>query len=85
MNKKLLFLNREDRKSRFSWMRSNLYMHRSASSLSQSELASLSGVSVRLIQHYEQGEKDINKAQAGTLMKIANVLNCTIEDLLETE
>lgn len=52
---------------------------------SQNELAKNSNVNVRMIQHYEQGIKDINKAQAITLYKIAKALNCRIEDLLNLE
>ena len=37
------------------------------------------------IQMYEQRNKDVNKAQAITLAKIARVLGCDIEDLLESE
>jgi DNA-binding Xre family transcriptional regulator len=33
---------------------------------------------------YEQKNKDINKAQAMTLAKIARVLGCDVEDLLES-
>jgi DNA-binding Xre family transcriptional regulator len=32
---------------------------------------------------YEQRNKDINKAQAVSLVKIARVLGCEVEDLLE--
>jgi len=32
---------------------------------------------------YEQRRNDINKAQSETLYKIAKVLGCSIEDLLE--
>jgi len=51
--------------------------------LSQSQLAHKSGINVRTIQNYEQGVKDINKAQAIKLYKISKVLNCSIEELLE--
>lgn len=61
----------------------NLKTHRTAKGLSQSQLAEHAGISVRVLQAYEQGERDINKAQAGTLLRIARALNCTIEDLLE--
>lgn len=61
----------------------NLKALRTAKGFSQSQLADASEVSVRMIQKYEQRDKDINKAQAETLLKIARVLNCTIEDLLE--
>lgn len=52
---------------------------------SQSELAKKSNVNVRMIQYYEQETKDINKAQAVTLYRIAKALDCRIEDLLNLE
>lgn len=60
----------------------NLKRIREDSGISQSKLSEDSGVSLRMIQYYEQGVKDINKAQGITLYKIAQKLNCTIEDLL---
>lgn len=51
--------------------------------LSQSQLAKASGVSVRLIQHYEQGFRDINKASVVTVMKLAEALGCEIQDILD--
>lgn len=63
----------------------NLKKHRIEKGFSQSQLAELAGMSLRTLQHYEQGERDINKAQAGTLLRIARALDCTIEDLLEEE
>lgn len=56
---------------------------RKEQNLSQSELSIKSGVNYQMIQKYEQGVKDINKASALTLYKISKVLNCKIEDLLE--
>lgn len=50
--------------------------------LSQSELAKKSTVSVRMIQKYEQGGKNINKAQAETVYKLSKALGCTMEDLI---
>ena len=61
----------------------NLKRIRQANNLSQSQLAEKAEVNFRMIQNYEQGFKDINKAQALTLYKIAQALDCTIEDLLE--
>lgn len=52
--------------------------------LSQTELAEQAGVNVRSIQMYEQRMNDIDKAQAHTLYKLARVLGCTVEDLLES-
>lgn len=51
--------------------------------LSQMELAKMSGVNFRSIQMYEQRVNDIDKAQGHTLFKLARVLGCSIEDLLE--
>lgn len=62
---------------------SNLKKLREEASLSQNKLATLSGVSNRMIQYYEQGAKNINKAQADTLYKLSKILNCSIEDLIE--
>ena len=63
---------------------SNLKRIREEKNVTQAKLAEASGVSIRMIQHYEQGVKDINKAQGITLHNIAQALECTIEDLLET-
>lgn len=56
---------------------------REAAGLSQSKLAEASGVNVRMIQHYEQGTKDINVAAALTVYKLTKALNCSIESILE--
>ena len=61
----------------------NLKRFREIAGLSQSQLAEEAGVSLRSIQMYEQRNKDINKAQAINLVKIARALNCNIESLLE--
>ena len=52
--------------------------------LSQSQLAEKSGVNFRMIQHYEQGEKPIDKAQIGTVLRLAAALGCGVGDILET-
>lgn len=46
-------------------------------------LSEYSGVSVRMIEKYENGEKDINKAAAITVHKIAKALGCSVDDILE--
>ena len=62
---------------------SNLQRIRKASGMTQRKLAEVSGSALRMIQLYEQGRQDINKAQAATLLRIARVLGCEVEDLLE--
>lgn len=55
---------------------------RKKAGLSQSQLAELSGVNFRMLQYYEQGTKDINKAQLYTLLSICDTLNCGLGDLI---
>ncbi len=61
----------------------NLKRIRASYGCSQSELAKMSGVSLRSIQMYEQRQKDINRASVSTVNSLAKSLGCTIEDLME--
>jgi transcriptional regulator with XRE-family HTH domain len=61
----------------------NLKNIRTQRGISQSKLSELSGISVRVIQSYEQGHRDINLANGVTLYKLAQALECSMEDLLE--
>lgn len=56
---------------------------RQQSGLSQSDLALQTGIPLKTIQQYEQGRKDINKAQAEYIIKLSRALCCRPEDLLE--
>jgi transcriptional regulator with XRE-family HTH domain len=58
---------------------------RAQQKLSQSQLAKASGVSLRMLQKYEQGDRDIKKAQAETVYKLAQALGCTIEELIDIQ
>ena len=60
-----------------------LAQRRRNTGMTQKELSLSSGVSVRTIQQYEQRQKDINKAQAETLLRLSRSLFCNMEDLLE--
>ena len=51
--------------------------------LSQNDLSLYSMVSLRTIRAYEQKQKDINKAEVMTVLKLAHTLNCSIDDILE--
>lgn len=57
---------------------------RKARGFSQKELAKVAGVSLRMIQLYEQRQNDINKAQVGTLHSLSKALGCKMEDLIES-
>lgn len=58
---------------------------RESKGLSQSQLAKASGVNVRMIQNYEQGIRDINKAEALTVYKLAKSLDVEMSELLELD
>ena len=63
----------------------NLRKYRLKKDWSKKELAEHTGVSVNMIVKYENGERDINKAQIETLAKLAQALDCKLQDLLEDE
>lgn len=62
---------------------SKLKEARERAELTQKELSERSGVNLRTVQNYEQGYKDINKAQGLSLYKLAKALDVTMEDLIE--
>ncbi|RHV63348.1 XRE family transcriptional regulator [Clostridium sp. OM02-18AC] len=63
---------------------SRLKRLRAYAKLSQRELAAQSGVPLRQIQLFEQGERDIGKTQARTLQKLARVLHVSAETLTDS-
>lgn len=60
----------------------SLKQQRKSAGLTQKELADRSGVKLRMIKAYEQNYQDISKAETGSMVKLAKVLSCSIEDLL---
>lgn len=62
----------------------NLKRMRESMGMSQSELAKRSGVNIRMIQHYEQGQKDIDHAWAIRVVRLAEALDCGIKDIMNT-
>ena len=60
-----------------------LQMLRKSMGYSQKTLAEKSGVTLRMIQQYEQRAKDINKAAGINLAALSQTLGCKVEDLLE--
>ena len=51
--------------------------------LTQRGLAEATGISLRTLQHYEQGSKDLNMAAAITVYAIAEALKVRMEELLD--
>lgn len=60
-----------------------LQQQRKRCGYSQKELAEKSGVNLRTLQQYELKTKDISKASVRTVLALANVLGCRVEDLME--
>ena len=77
------FVDIVDSKIKEYFPETNLKRIRTAYGFTQAELAERSGVSLRSIQMYEQRNKNINKASADTMYRLAKALGCTMEDLIE--
>lgn len=56
---------------------------RKQQNMTQDELSKLSGVSLRMIQLYEQRQNDINKASGETINALARALCCNFYDIME--
>ena len=77
------FVDIVDSRMKAVFAETNLKRIRTAYGVTQAELAQRSDVSLRSIQMYEQRNKDINKASVDTMYRLAKVLGCTVEDLIE--
>lgn len=69
-------------RGKFPQKESTLKQIRKKRKLTQEQLSVLSGVNIRSIRAYEQGNNDLAKAQGETLQMLAHALDCTIEELL---
>lgn len=76
------FCERMDELYKSANSESRLKRIRQTAGLSQSELAERTGISLRTLQHYEQGSKDIRRAAGETLLALARALGTSIENLL---
>ena len=72
----LIARNKEKRKSKLSDIRK-------ARGFTQQQLSKASGVTLRMIQLYEQRQNDISKAQVTVVIDLAKTLGCEVEDLLD--
>lgn len=78
------FVDKMDEICQEQRMVSRLKKYRMLVGLSQSELAEKTNIPVRTIQQYEQRQKNINKAQAEYLIRLAKALYCKPQDLMES-
>lgn len=60
-----------------------LKQRREAAGMTQADLAKATGISVRVIQNYEQGTRPLNGARVITVKHIADAIGCSIEDLID--
>lgn len=67
--------NKEKKKSRLTEIRK-------ARGFTQQQLSDASGVSLRMIQLYEQKQNDISKAQVNVVVSLAKSLGCEVDDLI---
>ncbi len=68
--------NKKNRKSKLSEIRK-------ARGFTQKQLSEASGVTLRMIQLYEQKQNDISKAQVTVVINLAKALGCEVEDLID--
>lgn len=64
---------------------SKLKLLRTGKKLSQRELAEKSGVSLRTLQRYEIGDRDINGTNLEALLKLSDVLKIKFYELLDDD
>lgn len=77
------FMDIADKRIKEYFPDTSLKRIRTSYGCTQAELSRRSGVSLRSIQMYEQRNKDINKASVDTVHRLAKILGCTIDDLME--
>lgn len=77
------FADHMDELLRDAYSDTRLRTRRKNHGMTQSELASDSGVALRQIQLFEQRQRSINNAAAITLLQLSKALHCRIEDLME--
>jgi len=63
--------------------KTKLYEIRKARGFTQQQLSKASGVTLRMIQLYEQRQNDISKAQVTVVINLAKALSCEVEDLID--
>lgn len=67
----------------FVYSQSKLKSVRKRCGITQEELSELSGVSLNTIRAYERKAKDIGKAQANIVVRLAGALKCEVFDILD--
>ena len=76
------FVDEIDRRISDRTKESRLARLRAYAGLTQKALADRSGVSIRMIQQYEQGQKNLAHARADVVVRLSKALYCNIEDII---
>ena len=63
----------------------SLRAFRKKEKLTKTQLSDLTSISMRTIDDYETGKRDINGAKNKTLLKLCKALSCRLEDILTDE
>ena len=61
----------------------NLQKIRKSRNMTQQQLADASGISLRMIQHYEQGDFNFSNIGIMVMIRLASALRCNLSDVLE--
>jgi len=77
------FCDRMDALMKQAHPETNLKRIRKSLGLTQSQLAEHSGIPLRTIQQYEQGQKSINNARSEYVISLSKALYCTPKEVLE--
>lgn len=67
---------------KISYKNEKLQNARQTAGMSQSQLARAAGISVRVLQDYERGARDISGAKLATILKLCNALHCELRDII---
>lgn len=67
---------------KISYKNEKLQNARQRAGMSQSQLAQAAGISVRILQDYERGARNISGAKLATLLKLCNALGCSLRDII---
>lgn len=68
---------------RFRGPSASLKEHRKLLGITQEELAERSGVSLRMIRAYEQGQQPLSRAETATVLALSRTLHCSPASLVE--
>lgn len=77
------FIEKIDERRHQYYKESQLRRLRMYAGLTQAALAKKSGVALRQIQMFEQGQRDVRKTSAETLLALSRVLECDMYDLMK--